>query len=108
MHGRQRGCLLDGLLQRGGFGEDFGDELGDVEDCLDEFGAYVLVELAVFGLREDGRVRHQVVERRDGAVADEFVDGAVRVLREDDFSPCGRGVRLRSARARAPAAGAGG
>ena len=85
MHGRQRGCLLDCLLQRGGFREDFGDELGDVEDCLDEFGTHVLVEFAVFGVREDGRVRHQVVECRDGAVANEFVDGAVRVLSEDDF-----------------------
>ncbi len=85
VHGRQRGCLLDCLLQRGGFGEDFGDELGDVEDRLDEFGTHVLVEFAVFGVSEDGRVRHEVVERRDGAVADEFVDRAVRVLREDDF-----------------------
>ena len=45
----------------------------------------MLVEFAVFGVREDGRVRHEVVECRDGAVADELVDGAVRVLREDDF-----------------------
>ena len=85
VHGRQRGGLLDSLLQRGGFGEDFGDELGHVKDRLDEFGAHVLVEFAVFGVREDGRVRHEVVERRDGAVANELVDGAVRVLREDDF-----------------------
>ena len=45
----------------------------------------MLVEFAVFGVREDGRVRHEVVECRDGAVANELVDGAVRVLREDDF-----------------------
>ena len=85
MHGRQRGCLLDCLFQRGGLGEDFGDELGDVENRLNEFGTYMLVEFAVFGVREDGGVRHEVVECRDGAVANEFVDGAVRVLCEDDF-----------------------
>ena len=62
MHGRQRGCLLDCLLQRGGFGEDFGDELGDVEDRLDEFGTHVLVEFAVFGVSEMGVCGDEVVE----------------------------------------------
>ena len=85
MHGAQRGCLLNGFAQRRRLREDFGNQLGDLKDSIDQLGAHMLEQLPVLDAREHGRVRHQLVERGNRAVPNQLVNRTVRVLGEHNL-----------------------